>query len=408
MPNILTCTVACAAAIAAANGAIAQGTKHNPGSPSTNVPESARAFLADYATFAHSVYARSTELAVGLAGSVEALAKKPSAATLEAARAAWLAAREVYVTSEVLRFYGGPIDSRADGLEIFINAWPIDESYIDAVATRPRDGMVGGIVGDVKSFPILDPVVLRVANQRGGETNVCLDWHAVEFLLWGQDLDPAGPGRRSFEDFDPGSRSEGARSAARRNEYLRVVCAALVQDLTTVRDAWAPDRDNFRRRFLAGPPEESLRDALRGMLVLSGFELAGERLAVAYETRDQEQEHSCFSDNTHRDLINNQRGILSLWRGDLEAGAGMKSGGLRTVAAAVDAPLAADLDRRMEASLRALQAIPAPFDQAILGEDDAPGRRAVLAAIEALETQTEALAALGLDFGFVIPVKPGA
>lgn len=356
----------------------------------------AQRFLASYAEFAHSVYSRSVDGARALAAKVEELVSAPDAATLAAARAAWLAAREAYGLTEVLRFYGGPIDDRERGPETFINAWPIDEAYLDAVCGRPH----GGIVLDAERFPLLDAAVLRFANERGGEANVCLGWHAIEFMLWGQDLDAAGPGKRSPDDFRIG----GADGAARRARYLRVVCAALIEDLSSVRDAWAPERDNYRRAFLARAPSESLRDALRGMVVLSGFELAGERLAVAYETKEQEQEHSCFSDNTHRDFVNNQRGIAALWAG--ETPGAVSAAGLRQVAAASDPALAAELDQRMAASTRALAAIPVPFDQAILGADDAPGRRAVLAAIEALEAQTESLAALGLKLGFVIPVRP--
>lgn len=368
-----------------------------PGQSAAALPHDAvRRFLAEYADFACSVYGGAHDGAALLERRIVELGERPDEERLAAARTAWLAAREVYGRSEVLRFWGGPIDDRDDGRETFINAWPIDESYIDAVPGSPARGLIL----DVERFPVLDAQVLRVANERGGETNVCLGWHAIEFMLWGQDRDPAGPGRRSARDFEPGA----VEGAARRVEYLRVACRALQEDLAHVRDAWAPGRDNFRRRFLAQEPADALRDALRGMVVLSGFELAGERLAVAWETRDQEQEHSCFSDNTHRDFVTNQQGILALWRGD---GAALPGGGMRQLALHADPELAQELDARLAASLAAIEAMPVPFDQAILGEDDAPGRRAVLAAIESLEAQTDLLAALGLRLGWVIPIRPG-
>src|SRR5262249_5553595 len=97
-----------------------------------------------------------------------------------------------------------------------------------------------------------------------------------------------------------------------------------------------------RRKFLARDPSEALRDVLRGMVVFSSRELGGERMAVAYETQDQEHEQSCFSDNTHRDLIQNENGIVAIWRGE---GPDFHSGGLRAIAESVDPAIAKDVDR---------------------------------------------------------------
>src|SRR5262245_16576903 len=131
-------------------------------------PERVRPFLLEYADYAFGVYSQSAELAGQLAKRIDELATSPDETTLAAARKAWLAAREVYGTTEVLRFYGGPIDDRDDGPETFINAWPVDESYLDRVPGDPD----GGILQDVARFPILDAAVLRAANERGGEANI--------------------------------------------------------------------------------------------------------------------------------------------------------------------------------------------------------------------------------------------
>jgi putative iron-regulated protein len=54
-----------------------------------------------------------------------------------------------------------------------------------------------------------------------------------------------------------------------------------------------------------------------------------------------------------------------------------------------------------------MHAIPAPFDQAILGPDTAPGRVAIAAAIADLNTQTDAIAdsaaALGISISTTSP-----
>jgi len=355
-----------------------------------------RAVVANYANLAHAGYAESHELAVAMRARIATFVKAPSAETLKAAKGAWVAGRKAYVQTEVFRFYNGPIDNPSTGVETFLNAWPLDEAYIDGVEGDPD----AGIINDPKQYPALDGNLLTILNERGGEANVAIGWHAIEFLLWGQDRDPEGPGARSHEDYVDGK----APNADRRREYLGAVSELLVQHLARVTKAWAPGADNYRKEFEAAAPDESLEKILSGMAVLSAFEMSGERLAVAYETQDQEEEHSCFSDTTHFDFIADQQGMLAVWQG---RGFGVEGRGLRELAMAVDPAIAKDLDEQLAASLAATRAIPAPFDQAILGEDDAPGRVALLRTMTALEAQTESLAILADSLGFHIAVKPG-
>jgi putative iron-regulated protein len=328
-----------------------------------------------------------------LHAAVRTLVKAPTEAHLDAARTSWVRARDIYGTTEVLRFQGGPIDNRKDGVETWLNAWPIDEAYIDRVEGGP---VSGGIIQDLRRFPSLNPTALTFANERGGETNVSVGWHAVEFLLWGQDLSATGPGGRKAASFDKGQDAD----AERRGQYLEIATGLLVEHLGRLVQAWSADGP-YRREMLAASPEATVRRMLQGMVVLSGFEMAGERLAVAYETQDQEEEHSCFSDTTHRDFVANQLGIRSVWLGSDERP------GLRALAMRDHPSTAQAVDHAIERTLAAARRVPAPFDQAILGNDDAPGRRAVMALIEALESQAELLAALGLDFGMTIALRPG-
>jgi putative iron-regulated protein len=163
-----------------------------------------------------------------------------------------------------------------------------------------------------------------------------------------------------------------------------------------VRDAWAPGRDNYRAKFLALPPNEAFGLAIKGMGALSGPELGGERLTVAYETKAQENEHSCFSDNTLADLTDDELGIQNVCVGRYESNAGSRVRGSGICdAAGVRAPeLAMRLRQGIATSLDQVRAIPAPFDQAILGPDTSPGRVAIQAAITGLEAQTGTLAEL--------------
>ena len=70
----------------------------------------------------------------------------------------------------------------------------------------------------------------------------------------------------------------------------------------------APSSWRTRRRRLA--------NVLRGIGALSAGELAGERIAVALETKDQEDEHSCFSDNTNADIVGDLIGVRQVYLAD--------------------------------------------------------------------------------------------
>src|SRR5262249_54827391 len=160
----------------------------------------------------------------------------------------------------------------------------------------------------------------------------------------------------------------------------------------TVAVEWAPDRPaNYRARFTAMPPDEALADIVKGIGILSGSELAGERLTVPYETKDQEDEHSCFSDNTHRDLIYDVLGIQNVFLGHYVRANGtrIEGRGLRDLLVQIDPSLAERLTRDIEASVAAAKAIPPPFDRAIQGTDSQPGRVAVKKLIVALRAQAD-------------------
>jgi putative iron-regulated protein len=368
------------------------------GSPQEGAPKDALrdAVLSGYCDFARESYAACTDLAKGLDRAVVAFLEAPSEQGLERARAAWLAGRRVFGRTEVLRFYEGPIDNRIDGVETFLNAWPLDEAYIDGVVGAPD----GGIINDPQSFPNLSGTLLTLLNERGGEANVSIGWHAVEFLLWGQDLDPEGPGSRSYREFLDAE----AANADRRREYLGLCTQLLVEHHSQVQAAWSDEPDSYARRFLA-EGDASVRRMLAGAVILSGFELAGERLAVVYETGDQEDEHSCFSDNTHTDFLADQEGVVAVWFGARRGGRGP---GLEALAAAHSPELAGLVSKRVLTTLEAVQSLPAPFDQAVRLDAPDPGaREAVLRALVALEQQAEALSGLALSMGFEIALTAG-
>ena len=383
----------------------------------------------NYSDIVSASYADSLSTAQTLDSSIGALLDSPSTSSLDAARDAWLASREPYLQTEVYRFYEGPIDNETDGPEGLINAWPMDESYVDYTI-----GSMGientGIVNDTSV--VIDSDTLEGLNEQGGEENIATGFHAIEFLLWGQDMSADGPGNRAYTDFldrgdagsfgcyDPTTHAvdcettteaecsggamwaEGACStnSDRRGLYLTVTAEMLVNHLSGLDAAWSSDSDNYRSEFEAAEAEEQLRRILTGMIVLSGFETGGERLQTALDSGDQEDEHSCFSDNTHRDMIQDIQGVQNVYLGTYGSVSGSS---IKDVVAALDSELADQLETEIAASLSAANALNTPFDVEI-ALDNTEGRERVQTLITALRTQEQTLEEVFRGFGLAVPV----
>ncbi|MGK4567384.1 imelysin family protein [Flavobacterium sp. 3HN19-14] len=63
------------------------------------------------------------------------------------------------------------------------------------------------------------------------------------------------------------------------------------------------------------PVNEALTNIYTGIATLAAAELAVERMDVALGNANQEDEHSCFSDNTHRDIALNLQGVINVYQG---------------------------------------------------------------------------------------------
>jgi putative iron-regulated protein len=334
-----------------------------------------------YADLVHAAYGTSIASAVEMRTAVEAFLAGPSSVALEAAKQAWLAARVDYGPTEAFRLYDGPIDDPKDGPEGQINAWPLDEAYIDYV-----DGDPGAEI---------TPDVLVAANEEGGEANISTGWHAIEFLLWGQDDTLGAPGDRPFTDYTV------APNANRRGEYLQALTDLLVNDLERVQAEWDPDDGTYRERFLSNP-RRAIRNILRGIGALSSGELAGERMAVAYDTKDQEDEHSCFSDNTNVDVLGNATGVRMVYLAEYP---GVRGTSISDLVARVSPRLDESVRAQLDESVALIDAFPASFEELIAAEDDEPGRVALLAAIESIEDQGELIARVATRFGVRITLE---
>ncbi|WP_413616513.1 peptidase [Halomonas cupida] len=377
-----------------------------------------------YADLAHTVYTDALRTARALDESIEALLASPTPETLAAARSAWRDARVTYQQSEVFRF-GNPI---VDDWEGQLNAWPLDEGlidYVEADGYQHELGNAGATANIIASSTIniggenidvseITPELLASLNEIGGsEANVATGYHAIEFLLWGQDPHgyEAGAGEREVTDFVVGEACTNDH-CDRRRAYLAAASDLLVEDLEWMVNQWAPiAEENYRSELLAEPAAEGLRRMLFGMGSLSLGELAGERMKVALEANSYEDEHDCFSDNTHNSHYYNGLGIQNVYTGHYQRSDGTDFDGasLESLLEQQDADLAAQLDHELKASMAALSDLkaraednesPMTFDM-MIAPDNAEGAEIVNNAILALVTQTgsieQAAGALGVS-----------
>jgi putative iron-regulated protein len=340
-----------------------------------------------------------------------------SSATADAlthARDVWRASRVAYQQTEHARFYDGPIDDPdMNNPEALINSWPLDESTIDYV----MDGttlMQTGIINDPTTS--ITEQLLIDRNASPGEKNITTGYHAIEFLLWGQDFDPDGPGDRPFTDYVDGM----GEHADRRRTYLDDVTALLIADLEQVHAEWTPSTPgNYRARFVALEPRVAVGRILLGMGKLAEGELSGQRIHTPFTTKDQEDEHSCFSDNTVADYTHDVLGLHDAYFGTYTRTDGTVVGdeahGLTALVHVRDAALDARMRDALDRTLTDIEAWPTvpscpsaalqgtcPFDQLIRGVDTDPGRMAIQRVINDLHQVATLLAEIATALGITL------
>lgn len=352
-----------------------------------------RPVVATYAAIVSATYEDTLAAARELETAVDALIAQPSEQTLVTARDKWRAARVPYSYSEAFRFYGGPIDAEG-GPEPQLNGWPLDENHIDAVRTGYNAAPGLNIIGDAKTFTDITPELIAAQNEAGGEKNIASGYHAIEFLLWGQDSNdpPTSAGQRPHTDYvvkgDPAT-----DVAARRGRYLKAATTLLIQDLQGLVTAWNPASSagtpNYRATLIGGDVYTGLKRMWTGMAALSEVEMAGERMNVPLLSGDQEEEQSCFSDATADELRANGTGIEHVYYARYTRPNGQVISGpsLADLVKAADPRMAEEMDARLSRTRETLTAIRNPFDRE-LQPDDAEGQARVQAGIDALRAQT--------------------
>lgn len=377
------------------------------------------AVLAHYADMAHAKYSDALATATTLQARVNELLGDPNGSNLAAARSAWVAARHPYQQTEAYRFGNAIVDA----WEGKVNAWPLDEGLIDYVAAsyggesdenpyymvnviaNPTLDLSGRQIDAREITPELLSDTLHEVDEI--EANVATGYHAVEFLLWGQDLNGTGPGagQRPSSDFDPDNCSLG--NCDRRAAYLKAATDLLVSDLIWMTEQWAPG-GAARQALTENGPDAGLAAIFMGLGSLSYGEVAGERMKLGLMLHDPEEEHDCFSDNTHWSHFNDALGIKNVYTGTYTRvdGSTLTGPSVSELVAARDPAVDRAMRNALDHTLAKMQILVdsaengEAYDQ-MIGEGNTQGNAKVMAAIDALLVQTKviekAVATMGLN-----------
>lgn len=367
------------------------------------------AVLKTYGDIAQAIFEDSLASARNLQKAISAMIAAPSESNLKTARAAWIASRVPYMQSEVFRFGNAIVDE----WEGRVNAWPLDEGLIDYVdadrygeesdenplytanVIANRQIKFGGKVLDATK---IDWKLLRKLHEVGGvEANVATGYHAIEFLLWGQDLNGtgAGAGNRPWTDYATQGCTNG--NCERRAQYLVVATQMLVDDLAWMTKQWQPE-GAARKALTEKGLDAGISAMLTGLGSLSYGELAGERMKLGLLLHDPEEEHDCFSDNTHNAHYYDVAGMLNVYGGEYKRinGSVVKGQGLthlvRILAPELDTEMRGKLKATMDAfgAIRQRAETKEAYDQ-MLGEGNAEGNTMIQTGIDRLTDQTKTL-----------------
>jgi putative iron-regulated protein len=378
-----------------------------------------------YGDIALAMYEDSLTTAKALQIAVDAFIANPNNDTLQAAKDAWRAARVPYQQTEGYRFGNAVVDD----WEGKVNAWPLDEGLIDYVdadlygeESEENPLYTANVIASPKlrigadevDATTITPELLSGSLQeaQGVESNVATGYHAIEFLLWGQDLHgtDAGSGERPATDYSATACTHG--NCDRRAQYLKATTDLLVSDLVEMVANWK-DGGAARAELAGKGPEGGLAAILTGLGSLSYGELAGERIKLGLLLHDPEEEHDCFSDNTHNSHYYDEIGMRSIWTGKYTRidGSVVAGPSMRDYAAAKAADAAARTDAAFETAVAKMQVMKdkadagtMAYDQ-MIGPDNAEGNRIVEEVVESLVAQARAVEGVVTALGLSIELE---
>jgi putative iron-regulated protein len=367
------------------------------------------AIVTTYIDIARASYGDALATAQVLQQAVSNFLADPSAETQQEAKNAWLAARIPYQQTEVYRFGNSVVDE----WEGRVNSWPLDEGLIDY--TAPSYGTesdfnyfytanvianeildAGGIIVDAA---VISPQLLaeELHLLDGVQANVATGYHAIEFLLWGQDLNGTNPGagNRPWTDYSLDSCTNG--NCDRRRAYLQAAVELLVNDLEEMVHNWQ-DSGAAYNDLMGKGTQGALSTILTGMGSLAYGELAGERIRLGLLLNDPEEEHDCFSDNTHNSHYYDALGIRNVFMGEYRRVHGEPVSGpsIAQLLRQEDDAVYAEMMARLEETEFAMTALVSEASRGntydvLIGRDNRQGEAIITRIVNALMEETRTI-----------------
>ncbi|HEU4535231.1 MAG TPA: imelysin family protein [Polyangiaceae bacterium] len=349
----------------AALGALALGATAAScgGSSSSSPPPTSAAqtqFLQATSQCAVNLYASFAQAAAALSTATATLAAAPSDANREAARAAWVAAIDLWQQAEVFQF--GPAapstSPGGQGLRDELYAWPLSSRC------TVEQALVAQTYADPAAF---------AADRRASVRGLA----AIEYLLYSDDTANACAANADI-NVNQTWTAIVPELPARRAAYASAAAAEVAAKAQALADAWAPDKGNFAAQLAtAGAGSATFAS---GQLALNAVSDA--LFYVEIEVKDQKlaiplalsMSRGCatpvngicpgtfespFANRSQRHVRNNLVGFRKLFAGcDDEAGAGVGFDDLLTGSGPAGAQLAAVMTERLDKSFAALDALP--------------------------------------------------
>ncbi|MDB9761628.1 iron-regulated protein [Alphaproteobacteria bacterium] len=321
--------------------------------------------------------------------SINMFLKYPTEENLQNVKNKWIKARKIYGITEAFRFYGGPIDGvnqyGEEGPEGLINAWPLNEAYIDYVMGNDSSGIISNLSYEINAETII------ASNMSEDDADVSTGWHAIEFLLWGQDNSIESPGTRKASDYE----GSGVIKE-RRRAYLKEASDLLLEHISWLNTQWLYNGKGRTGFLEKSDPGGAI---LTGIATLAGFELSSERIATALDSGDPEDEHSCFSDQTHHDIRANFNGIRNIYLG-IGLNSKKFSPSISEIVAKKNPALNSAIIKLLEKTSNSIDKITIPFDKMLSEPESGLGRMAAEETVSNLLAIAEKIKLAGNDLSW--------
>lgn len=356
------------------------------------------ALIRNHAAIAYAVYSDALFQATNLQTAIASFVTDPTDDGLSESRLAWRNAYYAYLQCAALQFSNGPVDDDRD-LSRQIGKWPINPSLIDYTT-----GQFGGLISDSAELPNVTLDALQALNGPDVNRPTTIGFHAIEFLLWGEDDDDVAlltAGNRTFLDYNGADSS--IQNTVRRSKYLRVCSEILVSQLGVLTNEWdSLGSKNYRKDFIGLEVNSALKNILTGMGTLAKSEISERALEKPVSASSQDLEVSNYSDNTITDFIAMTNSLDIFYRGTYTplTSLDIKGKSVEDLIGEANPELADQVDKKLIECLELVNAIPTPYDwqaaqESEFGAESIAGAATALAELEALFKEV----AREFDFG---------